>query len=70
MPVHDGHFDRIVLAALKGGFGVFLVLGWKVAGWWGLDRWLLTRLGTPWLRGRPFTTPTARPEPQSTPIPA
>ena len=52
------------------GFGVFLVLGWKVAGWWGLDRWLLTRLGTPWLRGRPFTTPTARPEPQSTPIPA
>jgi thiosulfate dehydrogenase [quinone] large subunit len=32
------------------GLGVFLVLGWKVAGWWGLDRWLLPRLGTPWGR--------------------
>ena len=32
------------------GLGVLLVLGWKVAGWWGLDRWLLPRLGTPWAR--------------------
>jgi thiosulfate dehydrogenase [quinone] large subunit len=32
------------------GLGVFLVLGWKVAGWWGLDRWLLPLLGTPWDR--------------------
>lgn len=30
---------------------VFLVLAWKVAGWWGLDRWLLPLLGTPWYRG-------------------
>ncbi len=30
------------------GLGVFLVLAWKVAGWWGLDRWLLPILGTPW----------------------
>ena len=30
---------------------VFLVLGWKVAGWLGLDRWLLPMLGTPWYRG-------------------
>lgn len=30
---------------------VFLVLGWKVAGWWGLDRYLLPMLGTPWYRG-------------------
>jgi thiosulfate dehydrogenase [quinone] large subunit len=30
---------------------VFIVLGWKVAGWWGLDRWLLPLLGTPWYRG-------------------
>jgi len=28
-----------------------LVLAWKVAGWWGLDRWLLPRLGTPWHHG-------------------
>ena len=33
------------------GFGVFLVLAWKVAGFWGLDRALLTAVGTPWTRG-------------------
>ena len=33
------------------GLGVFLVLGWKVAGHWGLDRWLLPILGTPWTPG-------------------
>jgi thiosulfate dehydrogenase [quinone] large subunit len=30
------------------GLGVFLVLGWKVAGFWGLDRFLLKQFGTPW----------------------
>jgi thiosulfate dehydrogenase [quinone] large subunit len=30
---------------------VFLVLGWKVAGWLGLDRYLLPMLGTPWQLG-------------------
>jgi len=30
------------------GLAVFLVLAWKVAGYWGLDRWLLPALGTPW----------------------
>lgn len=34
------------------GLGVFLVLGWKVAGFWGLDRVLLSAFGTPWKRGR------------------
>jgi thiosulfate dehydrogenase [quinone] large subunit len=28
--------------------GILLVLAWKVAGWWGIDRFLLPRLGTPW----------------------
>lgn len=51
------------------GLGVFLILGWKVAGWWGLDRWLLPRLGTPWARGR-FTfggsaTPNVPPAPMA-----
>jgi thiosulfate dehydrogenase (quinone) large subunit len=32
----------LALAAL------FLILAWKVAGWYGVDRWLLPRLGTPW----------------------
>ena len=27
---------------------VLLVLAWKTAGWWGLDRWVLPALGTPW----------------------
>lgn len=27
---------------------IFLMLAWKTAGYWGADRWLLTRLGTPW----------------------
>lgn len=27
---------------------ILLILAWKTAGWWGLDRWLLPRLGTPW----------------------
>jgi len=27
---------------------VILVLAWKVAGWYGLDRYLLPKLGTPW----------------------
>ena len=29
-------------------FGSLLVLAWKTAGWWGLDRFVLQRLGTPW----------------------
>ena len=27
--------------------GVLLVLAWRVAGWWGLDRWLLPTIGVP-----------------------
>ncbi len=33
---------------------VLLVLAWKTAGWWGLDRWLLPLLGSPWQPGRLF----------------
>lgn len=32
----------------------WLVLAWKVAGWWGLDRWILPALGTPWRPGTVF----------------
>lgn len=28
----------------------WLVLAWKVAGWYGLDRWALPKLGTPWTK--------------------
>jgi thiosulfate dehydrogenase [quinone] large subunit len=27
---------------------VLVLLGWRVAGWWGVDRFLLPHLGTPW----------------------
>lgn len=34
--------------ALLGLAAILLVLAWKIAGWYGLDRWLLPWLGTPW----------------------
>jgi thiosulfate dehydrogenase [quinone] large subunit len=33
---------------------IFLTAGWKTAGWWGLDRWVLVDLGTPWSPGLAF----------------
>ena len=34
---------------------VGLVIGWKITGWIGLDRWLLPMLGTPWRPGTLFS---------------
>lgn len=31
---------------------VVLLLGWRAAGWWGIDHFLLPRVGTPWRPGR------------------
>ncbi len=31
-----------------GGLAIFLILAWRVAGYYGVDRWLLPLLGTPW----------------------
>ncbi len=33
---------------------ILLVMAWKIAGWWGLDRWVLPALGTPWRPGLIF----------------
>jgi thiosulfate dehydrogenase [quinone] large subunit len=33
---------------------LFLVLAWRSAGYYGLDRWLLPVLGTPWQVGKAF----------------
>jgi len=33
---------------------LLIILGWKVAGWIGVDRWLLPALGTPWQPGPVF----------------
>ncbi len=35
-------------------FAIGLILAWKVAGYYGVDRWLLPRLGTPWRPGAVF----------------
>jgi thiosulfate dehydrogenase (quinone) large subunit len=52
-----------VLALLE----VLLILAWKVAGWIGLDRFILPVLGTPWWRpsaraARPAARPAAPPD--------
>jgi thiosulfate dehydrogenase [quinone] large subunit len=33
---------------------ILLILAWKVAGYYGVDRWLLPKLGTPWHPGEAF----------------
>ena len=33
---------------------LLLMLSWRVAGWWGADRYLLPLLGTPWKPGKLF----------------
>lgn len=40
------------------GMTVFIILGWKVAGYLGFDRWFLRFLRTPWDRMRPETAST------------
>jgi len=44
---------------------VILILAWKVAGWYGLDRYLLPLLGTPWTWNRK-EAPPIRPTPTPT----
>lgn len=36
----------------------WLVLAWRIAGWWGLDRWVLPWLGTPWQPGSAVHQPS------------
>ena len=36
---------------------LLVILAWRTAGWWGLDRWVLPELGTPWRPGIIFTEP-------------
>ena len=40
-----------------------IILAWKTAGWWGLDRWVLPALGTPWRLGSMFKRPAITVEP-------
>lgn len=38
---------------------VLIIMGWRVAGWWGLDRILLTWIASAWQRGRGQPQPRA-----------
>jgi thiosulfate dehydrogenase [quinone] large subunit len=40
---------------------VLLVLAWRNAGYYGLDRYVLPALGTPWHRGTAFEHPAQAP---------
>jgi len=35
--------------------GLLILLGWRIAGYYGIDYWLLPRLGVPWRPGSAFT---------------
>ena len=51
-------------------FAIGLILAWKVAGYYGVDRYLLPRLGVPWSArprrgsGPPVVEPRARLRPR------
>lgn len=38
-----------------GILGLGVLAAWKIAGWWGLDRWVLPRVGAPWQPGSLFS---------------
>jgi thiosulfate dehydrogenase [quinone] large subunit len=40
---------------------LLVILAWKVAGYYGLDRWVLPILGTPWKPGKAAIQPTPQP---------
>jgi thiosulfate dehydrogenase (quinone) large subunit len=44
---------------------LLVILAWKVAGYYGLDRWVLPILGTPWRPGKTAVAPAA-PQPTTT----
>lgn len=48
----------------------WLVLAWKTAGWWGLDRWLLPALGTPWRPGLVFRGQSRSPSTEAVFVPS
>lgn len=58
---------------ILGTLGLFLVFAWRVAGYYGLDNYLLPALGLPWKPGRIFQGAEAEASmkpPQAPPIPA
>ncbi|MBM3944709.1 MAG: DoxX family membrane protein [SAR202 cluster bacterium] len=53
---------------ILGLLGIGVVIAWKTAGWWGVDRFLLPKVGAPWQPGtlfgggKLFTLPSSRQE--------
>jgi thiosulfate dehydrogenase [quinone] large subunit len=47
--------------------GILLILAWRTAGWWGLDRWILPALGTPWRPGYVFQDQDGKKAPKQQP---
>jgi thiosulfate dehydrogenase [quinone] large subunit len=41
---------------------IILMVAWKVAGWYGLDRWLLPMIGVPWYRAEEYRVVRAEAE--------
>lgn len=52
---------------ILGILALFLVLAWRVAGYYGVDRYLLPLLGTPWTGSLTQTQPTTRADAETTP---
>jgi thiosulfate dehydrogenase [quinone] large subunit len=48
---------------------IFIILAWKNAGWYGLDRFVLPALGTPWKAGTLFKRSSTGDRPTNTPVP-
>jgi len=55
-----------------GGLAMFLILAWRIAGYYGVDRWLLPLLGTPWTGtlAKAEQAEQAQPKQPSPPVPA
>jgi len=54
-----------------GGLAMFLILAWRIAGYYGVDRWLLPLLGTPWTGSlAKEEAGQAQPKQPSLPVPA
>jgi hypothetical protein len=65
----DGGQRTMQVGDAVAGFAGLLILAWRNAGWYGLDRYLLPRLGTPWHRGELFArtpAPGTRPRANTT----
>ena len=61
-------FFGAVMNSVLGLIGIGVMIAWKTSSWWGVDRFLLPRLGASWQpgtllgRAKLFSRPTSRQE--------